>query len=50
MDLLLGQLRANATGGEPIDVRCFDFLVAIATQGAIAQVIGHDEDDVGLGR
>ena len=35
-----------AVGRELIDVRCFDFLAAITTQRAVAQVIGHDEDDI----
>jgi len=37
---------ANAFGGEAIDVRGFDFRLAVAAQIAIAQIIGEDEDNV----
>lgn len=39
-DSLLGQL---------INVGRFDFLLSVGTQFAISEVIGEDEDDVGLG-
>ena len=34
---------------EPVDVRRLDVLRAVSTQIAVAKIIGHDEDDVGLG-
>jgi hypothetical protein len=37
---------AQAFGGEPIDVRRFDARRAIASDIAVAQVIGIDEHDV----
>jgi hypothetical protein len=40
---------AHAGGGELADIWCLD-LAAVLTEVGIAEVVGHDEDDVGLVR
>ena len=37
-----------ASGGEFIDVRCFESGRSVTGEIAVAQVVGHDDDDVGL--
>ena len=39
-------LEPNALGGQLVDVRGLDLAAAIAEVG-VAEIIGHDEDDVG---
>ena len=41
---------ADAVGGELIEVGSFDLLLAITSQFAITEIVGHEIDDVGLGR
>ncbi len=41
------RLAAHAGGGKLVDVRRPDLAAAVAKVG-IAEVVGHDEDDVGL--
>ena len=41
------RLAPDACGGEPVDVRCFDLAAAVAEVG-VAEIVGHDEHDVGL--
>ena len=40
----------HALAREPVDVRRFDFRRAVATDIPVAEVVGEDDDDVGLGR
>ena len=40
---------AHAFCGEAVDVGRLDLLLAVAAKVAVAEVVGHDEDDVGLG-
>ena len=40
--------QTHPLGGQPVDVGRADFLLAVAAQVAVAQVVGEDEDDVRL--
>src|SRR5215813_10577000 len=39
--------KAHARGGQPVDVRCANLLVAVAAQHPVAETVGKDEYDVG---
>jgi hypothetical protein len=39
--------KSHAIGGQLVEVRRFDFFLAVATQFAIAKIIGQDENDIG---
>ena len=43
-----GLRETRSRGGKGVDVRCADDVVAVATDTIGAQLIGEDEDDVGL--
>ena len=38
---------AHSLGRELVDVRRFDSLLAVATEIAVTQIVGEDEDDIG---
>ncbi len=40
-------LQAHAFVGEPVDIRCLDLAAPVAEIG-VAQIVGHNEHDVGL--
>ena len=42
--------KSRRSGCQLVDVWCFHMRIACKTKVAIALVIGHDKDDVGLGR
>ena len=42
-------LEPHPGGGEPIEMRRLVGLPAVGRDAFVAEVIGHDEDDVGLG-
>lgn len=42
---MLGKL--HPIGGELVDVRSLDLLLAVASQLPVAEVVGEDENDVG---
>ena len=41
--------KPHALGSEPIDVEREDFLLAVTAEMSKAEIVGHDEDDVGRG-
>jgi len=38
--------KAGALGSELVEVRCADFFLPVATEFAIAKIVGEDEDHV----
>ena len=40
----------NSSGGQPIQVGSFEIGVTMAEEFAVALIIGHDQNDVGLAR
>ena len=46
-ELLVGSVKADALGGEAVDVGCFDDKIAVTTQRR-SEIIDGDEEDVGL--
>ena len=44
----IGIGESHAVGGQAIEIRRFDLLLAVAAEVAVAEVIGQDEDDIGL--
>ena len=40
----------RSLGSHPIQIRCADFLLAVAAEMAVTQIISHDEDNVRLVR
>ena len=46
-ELIVGSVKADALGGEAVDVGCFDDKIAVTTQRR-SEIIDGDEEDVGL--
>ena len=42
----VGLGEADAFGGEAVEVRSFDPFLAVTAEIAVAEVVGHDENDV----
>jgi hypothetical protein len=40
--------KAHPLGGESVDMGRFDLGLSVTTQVTVAQIVSHDEDDIGL--